>query len=162
MRFSRDLNYGQAAERSLSEIISACGYNVTLTTDKGKFSDYDLIVNVPNSDVVITYEVKRDAQAFFTKNIAVEVSKRDGDETVPSGLSVSKADYFVYKMDGLKGYWAMPTDKLREMVQDKPIISGGDFNASNLVLLNRDEYKKHAFELTEYYNQSENNISNQN
>ena len=57
----------------------------------GEFEAYDYIL--PNGQ---TAELKRDNNAFSTKNVAVEISRESKGEQIPSGLSVSQADIYLF------------------------------------------------------------------
>ena len=57
----------------------------------GEFEAYDYIL--PNGQ---TAELKRDTNAFSTKNVAVEISREVHGEQIPSGLSVSTADIYLF------------------------------------------------------------------
>ena len=57
----------------------------------GEFEAYDYIL--PNGQ---TAELKRDNNAFSTKNVAVEISSEAHGEQIPSGLSVSQADIYLF------------------------------------------------------------------
>jgi hypothetical protein len=57
----------------------------------GEFEAYDYIL--PNGQ---TAELKRDNNAFSTKNVAVEISREAHGEQIPSGLSVSQADIYLF------------------------------------------------------------------
>ena len=57
----------------------------------GEFEAYDYIL--PNGQ---TAELKRDNNAFSTKNVAVEISREAHGEQIPSGLSVSTADIYLF------------------------------------------------------------------
>ena len=64
----------------------------TVTSVFGQFSDYDLVL--PDGT---TAELKRDTNAAHTGNVAIEISRRGPDgEQIPSGLSVTKADWFMF------------------------------------------------------------------
>jgi len=57
----------------------------------GEFEAYDYVL--PNGQ---TAELKRDNNAFLTKNVAVEISREAHGEQIPSGLSVSTADIYLF------------------------------------------------------------------
>lgn len=57
-----------------------------------------------------TYEVKTDMRAHQTGNVAVELNKRRGE---PSGLSVTKADWFVFYEPHADAFYLAKTEALR-------------------------------------------------
>ena len=57
----------------------------------GEFQDYDYVL--PNGQ---TAELKRDNNAANTHNVAVEISRKANGAQIPSGLSVSTADIYLF------------------------------------------------------------------
>lgn len=145
--FDTDLNQGRKIENEFALLFVNKGYNVTTTQDKGLFNDYDVAVENPDNGTTVTFEIKHDRLANIRKNVAVEVSKTIDGKTVPSGLSVSKADLFVYKFGQEKTFYAMDTEKLWEFIQQGKYdweISAGDGGRSNLKMFSVDFFKKHS------------------
>lgn len=57
----------------------------------GEFEAYDYVL--PNGQKA---ELKRDSYAFRTNNVAVEISRKSNGKQIPSGLSVSSADLYLF------------------------------------------------------------------
>lgn len=75
-----------------------------------------------------TYEVKRDRLAHATGNVFVETHQlsRDGTRWVPSGINVTKAEWYVFCGPNLDGFIMVRTELLKTFldtsekgVQDK-------------------------------------------
>jgi hypothetical protein len=90
-------------------------------------SDYDILMEFSNGKQV-TIEIKEDFTCEKTGNIGVEFESW-GRKT---GIQISKADFYLYKIhrpDGKKGVYIIPTDNLKEMINNKlyhRIVTGGD------------------------------------
>lgn len=102
--FKPCLEDGQAAERKLIEILPSHHYT-NPEQMQGYFPDYDIKTDQA------TFEVKLDKKHVETGNIFVEYKFRDK----PSGLSTTKADYFVV----ITGDTArvMPTQSLKNFIK---------------------------------------------
>jgi hypothetical protein len=84
----------------------------------------------------LTFEVKWDLRAAHTGNVAVEIATRGQ----PSGLAVTRADYFVYRL-GERDWHLFETAVLRqrlliEHAYDRA-VTGGDPGSDTRLLLIR-------------------------
>ena len=90
-------------------------------------SDYDIRMETP-SGKTITIEIKEDFSCARTGNVGVEYECRGR----ASGIEVSKADFYIYKVhqpDGKKGVYVIQTPQLKRMIEDKEYfrtVVGGD------------------------------------
>jgi hypothetical protein len=90
-------------------------------------SDYDIRMETP-SGKKITIEIKEDFSCARTGNVGVEYECRGR----ASGIEVSKADFYIYKVhqpDGKKGVYVIQTPQLKRMIEDKEYfrtVVGGD------------------------------------
>ena len=84
----------------------------------------------------IKFEVKWDRRAGETGNVAIEFESRGR----PSGLSVSAADYYIYKI-GEQGFYLFETAALKQKLSDRRnverIVSGGDPGSNTRMYLVR-------------------------
>jgi hypothetical protein len=128
-----------------------------------KFRDYkiwDIEVQVDGKNV--TYEVKRDdfSWELLQENKIIE---NDGWGTLfiefesrgePSGIAVTKADYFVIVVKKMKQLWVIPTKNLKRIISmfEKRTKRGGDYGTSNAYLLEKELTRKYF----EIYNYEEN------
>lgn len=82
----------------------------------------------------VSLEVKTDRRAHETGNVAVELSSRHK----PSGLVVTKAEYWAFVLPGLDNSVVLVrTERLKALAlrSDVPLVRGGDENTSVLALL---------------------------
>lgn len=93
----------------------------------------ELVRRILTGDV--TVEVKTDRMVHLTGNFAIEFESRGR----PSGLSVTKADYWALVCADTGTITLVKTDELRKLcsVQSVRIVLGGDNNSSRLYLLPR-------------------------
>lgn len=82
----------------------------------------------------VTVEVKEDFTCCRTGNVGLEFSCRGKD----SGISVSKADFYCYKLhepDSSIGYYLIRTEVLKTLIKESRyhrIINGGDLGSNSL------------------------------
>ena len=90
-------------------------------------SDYDIRMETP-SGKNITIEIKEDFSCARTGNVGVEYECRGR----ASGIEVSKADFYIYKVhqpDGKKGVSVIQTPQLKKMIENQEYfrtVVGGD------------------------------------
>lgn len=90
-------------------------------------SDYDIRMETP-SGKKITIEIKEDFSCARTGNVGVEYECRGR----ASGIEVSKADFYIYKVhqpDGKKGVYVIQTPQLKKLIEDREYfrtVVGGD------------------------------------
>lgn len=137
----KDLVSGKIAEDRLVETLTGLGWQTERNDHKDTRSYWDILARNPFSSVVpnceCTFEVKNDVYALKSGNIAVEYFNPKSNKA--SGLTVSKADFWVYMVgDEL---WVVPTAKLRSFVEkEKPhrlVSAAGDKNA-DIILYKKD------------------------
>jgi len=82
-----------------------------------------------------TLEVKSDRKAKTTGNIAIEYRSRGK----PSGLATTRANFWVFILDGMGMFIGIATDKLRKIARGYyihgDVVKGGDDNTSDMVLV---------------------------
>jgi hypothetical protein len=103
-------------------------------------ADYDFLLE-NTFGKRFSYEVKEDFSHEKTGNIGVEFNSRGH----PSGISVSLADFYVYKLhngDGSISVWIIKTETLKNMIKNclyHKIVCGGDRGSNSMNYLFRDE-----------------------
>lgn len=115
----------------------------------GETSAYDIKARI--NDRIYTFEVKEDFTCEKTGNVGVEFSCR-GE---PSGIDVSKADFYIYKIHtkehGIK-FFIMWTKILRKMILNHwyfRIVNGGDPGSDSMNYLFRyDTFIRKANDIT--------------
>ena len=130
---------------------------------KLKFRDYkiwDIEAQVDGKNV--TYEIKRDDFSWELLQ-GKKIIENDGWGTLfiefesrgePSGIAVTKADYFVIVVKKMKQLWVIPTKNLKRIISmlEKKTKRGGDYGTSNAYLLPKELTRKYF----EIYNYEEN------
>lgn len=123
----RDLPAGQAAEAKVVQLLEALGLPGSLNKAKGKLSEYDIEFEFKTRH--LTIEVKNDLYAHKSGNIAIETFNPKTGK--PSGLGITKADFWCHMVDGL---YFTKVSTLKEYIdKTKPfklVTSGGDDNAT--------------------------------
>lgn len=128
--FDKDLKDGLQAEEEVKTLLKK-HFNVgdsdieTLDT-----KEYDIKIVSKN----LTFEVKNDLMAETTGNIAIEYKSR----AKASGISVTKADYWIYKFAGV--FYMIETNRLKEEVFEKKNywrsgVNGGDRGSNTMMFL---------------------------
>lgn len=135
--FVKDKALGDQAEDVILEILQKAGYSEAHRV-KGKEVKWDIIIPEVNK----TIEVKNDLKAAQTKNLAIELFKKNGE---PSGLMASEADIWVIfanseilmmKREALKDYCSAAKHR---------IVFGGDKNSTQMMLVPLEDIKKEDF-----------------
>lgn len=141
--FRKDHAIARKTERQISDYLVSKGFEFVDECDN---ADYDIRMKTPLGEVV-TIEIKEDFTCQKTGNIGLEYHCRGK----PSGISVSKADFYLYKVhepNGEKSMWAIKTSNLKEMIEDKlyhRTVNGGDPGSNSLNYLFRLDVVKDKF-----------------
>ena len=104
------------------------------------YSDWDFVLS-DSDGVITTWEVKEDFTHKRTGNVGVEYKCRGK----PSGISISKADYYVFKLHnrgGSTSVYAIKTIKLKRLIQERQfckIINGGDAGSNSINYIFEDD-----------------------
>ena len=100
-----------------------------------RFNDdyrYDIVMKIGAG--LVTYEVKEDFMCEHTGNVSLEYESRGK----LSGISVSEADYYIYKLHISRTeiiFAIISSDILKEYIADKAffrIVNGGDKGSNTL------------------------------
>jgi hypothetical protein len=141
MAFQQCLEFGEETELEIKEILEEDGYHVEKVD--GKHSFYDLRATKDGSS--LAFEIKTDSQTCFTKNVAIELYKIIDDHQEPAGLSITKADYYIYKIMRDKYYYFIETETLRQLCEEYPCNKpGGDRNSVIVCLLNKEIFARYC------------------
>ena len=135
--FSEDLKEGQQAEQEFANWAIKEGLSVERIP--GNFAPYDMIVYDDVDQFKI--EVKLDRKAHYTGNVGIELYKQVNGVDMPSGLSGSEADTFVFKLLNIPGMFAIPTHKLRKLAEEKKYKAGkwcGDGGRTYMLLFDKE------------------------
>lgn len=122
--FTKDLPKAQKTERQIATFLEEKGLKYISDCNN---SDYDLLMELTDG-TRMTIEIKEDFTCEVTGNVGVEYECRGK----PSGISVSKADFYCYKVHesaSKKGLYIIKTEKLKEMIRKRiwhREVCGGD------------------------------------
>jgi hypothetical protein len=130
--FNKDLPIAKKTEMQIANFLVE-NQDMTLigTSDTLKNvnrSDFDVRMKFNKSQKIVDIEIKEDFSCARTGNIGVECESWGR----PSGIAVSKADFYLYKVhtsDGKKGVYIIQTSKLKEMIANElyhRVVVGGD------------------------------------
>jgi len=142
--FDVDLPIAQKTERQVAEFLIARG-GMTFIEDCDT-NAYDLRMKTKSGEEV-TIEVKEDFTCERTGNVGVEFECRGK----PSGIAVSKAKVYMYKIhepDGRIGLYVIPTKDLKAMIARQEyfrIVNGGDPGSNSMNYLFKLNAIKHNF-----------------
>jgi hypothetical protein len=141
--FDKDLEDGLKAEDEVKELLKK-HFNVQEPDiEKSAIKDYDIKIVSKN----LTFEVKNDLMAEKTGNVAVEYESRKK----ATGISVTKADYWVYKFAGV--FYMIETNRLKkELLENKNYwrsgVNGGDLGSNTMMFLVKvNEFKTWGIQL---------------
>jgi hypothetical protein len=133
--FNRDIIVGEEGEKILIEDLQSLG--ATFVSDN-KNNTHDIIVTFKGRDV--SYECKTD-EYDNTGNMFIETNCR-GKE---SGISVTKAKWFVTYFKKLNEIWYIKTEKLKNILNNhthKIVTQSGDAGSNTVgVLLNKNMFR---------------------
>jgi len=107
--FNEDLELGEWGENDIIRYLEGLGYKYISRNHDNR---YDLVMEYKNKHY--TYEIKTDVYPRDTGNIAIEVECRGK----PSGLSVTRADFFVTYFKNQGEIWNIQTSKLRDLIKN--------------------------------------------
>lgn len=139
--FNSDLKLGNDGEDIIINFLinKGCKY-----IDSRNDNQYDF--RMLKNGVKTTYEIKTDvkcAPLFDTGNIFIEYESRGK----PSGISVTKSDWFVTHFIYLKEIWFIKSDKLKELINNNEFPTfkdAGDIGSeTNGYLINRKNFKEY-------------------
>jgi hypothetical protein len=158
--FEEDLMIGKEAELDFAWILLKRGKwtisNIELP--EWKFEDYDMMVTYPSWD--ISFEVKKDNIRPRSREIWIEFQ----DGWRPSGISASKADFYVYNLGW--EYWSTPRSRLLNLLlttENKRLCQWGDSWEVKLWVIPENEFysiAKKIDEPTRETNTANSNTSN--
>jgi hypothetical protein len=127
MTFRADLELGEEWQRRFLYLVQWD----TCEIAKGNFKDWDIKLTHEGTDIYI--EVKYDRRAETTRNLAIEF-ECSGQ---PSGVSATKADYWVHFVKNSPFYYMIPIEDLRKAIEEKKYtrtVKGGDGWRANMYL----------------------------
>ena len=133
--FKKDLSTANETEKEIADFLET-KYKVKVL-EFNDTNEYDLLVKKESGEMV-TFEIKEDFLCGETGNTVVEYECRGK----PSGIAVTKADYYIYKMHTKQGirYIFHKTKDIIKMIDDEKyirVVNGGDKNSNSMNYLFR-------------------------
>ncbi len=116
--FKKDIKEGKEGEEVVIKFLQSKG-NVLVSRCDTKIHDF--IMKTPINET-LSYEVKTDVKVFEdndTRNMFIEYQSRG----VPSGIAVTKSDWYAYHFKHLNEIWFIKTSKLKKMIEKYPFHS---------------------------------------
>lgn len=107
--FVKSVSYGKEAELKVPELFLYDHLEYAPT----KCAEYDMVLTIDGEKVYL--EVKRDRYLDKTGNICIEYASNGK----PSGISVTKADHYLYMNDQMSQAWLIDTDYIKSLINDK-------------------------------------------
>lgn len=139
--FKKDLKLGNDGEDVVIQFLQSKG---CVYDSSNNDNQYD--IKMVKNNKIISYEVKTDvkcAPLFDTGNIFIEFESRNK----PSGISTSKAQWFVTYFLYLNELWFIKTNKLKQLITENNFqifYDAGDVgSATHGYLIKRKDFKKY-------------------
>ena len=127
--YNQDKPIADQTEKQVAEILRAT-YNAIIL-DFGHTNAYDIRARVNGK--VFTFEIKEDFTCERTGNVGIEFECRGK----PSGIAVSKADFYIYKVHTKQGIkiFIFKTKQLKGMIAENKysrVVNGGDVGSGSM------------------------------
>jgi hypothetical protein len=144
--FIKKIEFGDKGEKFAQQVIPHLdetpikGYGVA---QKGKFSPWDLWYEYEDGKTY--YEVKRDTYTYRTNNICIE----HHSDNIPSGISITEADYYFYIVDNEPTFYLIPVKLLKEHITENRYHSNykvGYRQLSHCYFFDRKLYEEYEYE----------------
>lgn len=144
--FKQDHAIALSTERYIEKLFWSNNRDRIAKIEHNNDNRYDLKITMKNGEVV-TVEIKEDFTCANTGNVGVEYSCRGK----PSGIQVSKADLYCYRIhepNGIISVWIIETTKLKALIAGElyfRTVNGGDVGSDSLnYLFKLNVFKKNA------------------
>jgi hypothetical protein len=139
--YDEDKKVAEQGENFVISHLESVGFKLvrkSVKNEDGEHRDFDLLMSY--NDREIMYEVKTDMYPD-TGNLVVEFECRG----TPSGISVTKADYFTTYFTKLGEIWNIKTKALKELIAENKLksVPGGDDKKAKMYLIPREKFKSH-------------------
>jgi len=111
-RLQQQLEVGQDGENIVAMDLTKLGYSVEQSVGFHKPDDMSATTKTGR---VTTFEVKLDKLAHKTKRVGIEISQCGK----PGAIYTTKADYFVWVLEGLHEIWYFTTQDVKSFVTNE-------------------------------------------
>jgi len=132
--FKEDFPVALETEKEVANILEKL-YNVEIIRFENTIK-YDILARSKGKD--FKFEVKEDFMTWKTGNVALEFECRGK----PSGIQISEADYYIYKIHANEGinFLLCKTSTLKKLVEEQKyfrVVDGGDKGSHSMNYLFR-------------------------
>lgn len=140
--FKKDLPVAVETEKEAATLLERL-YGAKII-DFCNSNKYDILAEIQNRKY--SFEIKEDFMSWKTGNVALEFECRGK----PSGIEISQADFYIYKIHGKKGirFYLFKTNSLKKMVDRKEffrVVNGGDEGSNSMnYLFKYETFIKHG------------------
>ncbi len=121
---------GEQAQNEAVERIKKEFNGLVISEEQSANNKFDIMGKYQGKE--ISFEVKWDIMAEKTGNVAIEYESRGK----MSGISVTKACYWIYKISGK--FYLIKTEKIKEEINNKAYhrnVTGGDYGSNTKMYL---------------------------
>ena len=119
MSFKSDLEISQQKEREF-ELYMKTKYSALTENSQNKdyFPDWDVkITATTKNNLISTFEVKYN-KAYKQNTIVVEECRIINGERIPSGISLSNADYYIFTIENNPNWYMIKKEKLFKLIEE--------------------------------------------
>jgi hypothetical protein len=141
LEFNSDLKLGNDGEKTIIDFLESKGSKYISSNNDNQYD-----IKMLKNGKVITYEIKTDvtcAPLFDTGNIFIEFKSRGKQ----SGITVTKADWFVTYFKYLNEVWFIKSENLKQLILDnefRVFMDAGDIGSeTHGYLIKRKDFKEH-------------------
>lgn len=150
--FKKDLIVGNEGEWNIANFFKGYGFkNIKYNNDYR----WDICITDTSNNKVSYFEIKTDVYKIDTGNMAIEIRYRGR----PSGISKTKAEYFIYYYRDSGNMYVIKCDELKDLIKQNieklKVVMGGDDNQSELVLIDREQYADYFTKFHHEYEQKD-------
>jgi hypothetical protein len=138
--FNGDAALGKLYERICPKIFACNRFQIA----RGNFPNWDVRLicrDDEDNEYDTTIECKADTFAKRTDQLAIEYSYKGR----PSGIQATKAEYWAHFVHGTNRYFLIPTDFLKEKIEEgywDAYVDGGDCKASKLFIISQKHFRE--------------------
>ncbi len=138
-QFEKDYEQSRKQEIRLEEYLNHLDQYTENSSKKGYFPDWDISSTSTTTGSIATYELKYNND-YATNNVVIENCRIIDQQKHPSGLTSTKADYYVLAFENDSNFYLIPTQKLKDLVNSnktpKRILT--DKNGYQLYIFSKD------------------------
>lgn len=140
--FKKDKIEADKGENFIISHLESLGFKFvrkSIKNENDENKEFDLLMSYKEKH--ITYEVKTDMWPD-TGNLVVEFENSNG---LPSGIMVTKSDYFTTYFTKLEEIWNIKTEVLKKLILENelPVVGPNKKKPSSIYLLPREKFREY-------------------